>query len=165
MHALFGLVTLPANTIVGSIRIDSTESGIIGDVVFGDPENVRFAAALPLQTRLFTKAVHSQVSNGTHSSDPGLASFTGLALFNPGDSKATVTIEVYNHQGDLVGETEIKLDPQNRISEILSILVPETVGLVRGSVLLISDQPLVAQELFGNADLHYLSAVPPTIIE
>jgi hypothetical protein len=165
VHAIFGLATLPADTIVGSIRVDSTVAGIIGDVVFGDPDQVRYAAALPLQTRLFTRAIHSQVSNGIHPSDPGLDSFTGLALFNPNDSQATVTIRVFDQNGTVVGETEIGLDAQERISQILSILVPETAGLVRGSVLLISDKPLVAQELFGNADLYYLSAVPPTIIE
>jgi hypothetical protein len=72
---------------------------------------------------------------------------------------------VFDYEGQVVGETEIRLNARERISQILSILVPETTGLVRGSVLLISDRPLVAQELFGNADLHYLSAVPPTIIE
>jgi len=162
---LFGLPQLPADTIVGSIQVDSTAAGIIGDVVFGDPESVRFAAALPLQTRLFTRAIHSQVSNGFHSSNPGLDSFTGLALFNPGTEQNEVTIEVYDQDGKLVGDSAIVLGPRERISQILAILVPETVGLVRGSVLLISTRPLVAQELFGNADLHYLSAVPPTIIE
>jgi hypothetical protein len=165
VDALFGLAPLPVNTIVGSIRVDSTEAGIVGDVVFGDPDDVRFAAALPLQTRLFKKAIHSQVSNGYHSSNPSLDSFTGLAIFNPNTRKATVTIRVFDSLGEIVGETDIELDPGERISQILAVLVPETAGLVRGSVLLISDQPLVAQELFGNAALHYLSAVPPTIIE
>ena len=124
-----------------------------------------FAAALPLQSQLFTRAIFSQVSNGLHPANRGLDSFTGLALFNPNDSDINVTITVRDHEGNTVGTTTVKIAPQERISQLLSILIPETVGLVRGSVTLESDLPLVAQELFGNAELHYLSAVPPTIIE
>ncbi len=165
---LFGLGPGGSQIVVGSIQVESTTPGVIGDVVFGDPVALRYAAALPLQTQLFRNAIHSQVSNGVDPTNRALNSFTGLALFNPqSQATATVTIRVYNRLGALVGEKTLQLAPRSRISDVLASpnMVPESAGLVGGYIRLISNQPIVGQQLFGNSTLDYLSAVPPAIVE
>ncbi|GAB4110052.1 MAG: hypothetical protein Kow001_10610 [Acidobacteriota bacterium] len=165
---LFGLGPGGTQIVVGSIQVESTAPGVIGDVVFGDPVALRYAAALPLQTQLFRNAIHSQVSNGVDPTNRALSSFTGLALFNPqSQATATVTIRVYNRLGVLVGERTLQIPPRSRISDVLASpnMVPESAGLVGGYIRLISNQPIVGQQLFGNSTLDYLSAVPPAIVE
>jgi hypothetical protein len=161
----FGL-PLPTDPIVGSIKVEATAPGIEGDVLFGDRNSVRNAAALPLQSQLFTLALHSQVANGKDPSDPSKSQFTGLALFNPNNADAEVVVEVYDRNGVLVGDPAVvDLGPAGRISNTLVELVPESAGLVRGYIIIKSDLPIVGQELFGNSGLDYLAAVPPAIIE
>jgi len=158
----------------GSIQVDVDGPGVIGDVMFGDPGDsltgtpnvIDFIAALPLQTEGFTRAIFSQVANG--SADPGnpsLDSFTGLALFNPNSGIAEVTIRVFDRDGNLVGERTLTLGVNERLSQLVEILVPESAGLLGGYLEVVSDQPLIAQQFFGNTTLQFLSAVPPSIVE
>ncbi|MFQ5741374.1 MAG: hypothetical protein ACE5JX_20445 [Acidobacteriota bacterium] len=164
---LFQLGAPAGASTAGSIVVEATGPGIIGDVVFGDPDRGRYAAALPLQTRLFTRAIFPQVANSDNP-NPALATFTGLALYNPSpDQTAQVTIRVLKEEGILKGQTQapIQLGPRQRLSDVLSVLVPESAGQVRGYVEVLSTEPLVAQQLFGDLTLDFLSAVPPTVVE
>ncbi len=159
---LFGLgsVDLPATT--GSIRITSEADVLLGDVMFGDPFEARFAAALPLQPTLLTQATFSQVAN----LDEGPISartFTGLALYNPNLVEVTIRVTVFTEDCIETGSTEVRLGRGERLSEIVAVLVPESAGQVRGYITLRSSRPIVAQVLFGNGSLDFLSAVPPTI--
>jgi hypothetical protein len=143
---------------VGSLRVQADGPGVIGDVIFGDSTVFTTAAALPLQTGGFRKAVFSQVANG-------LGMYNGLALFNPGTETAHVTIEVFTAQGVKSGERELDLAPGHRLSRLLPEpeLMPSTNGQIGGYIILQSSHPLVAQEMFGTPTL--LSAVPPMVME
>ncbi len=156
----------PAGSILGSLVVQADGPGIIGDVVFGDPQIANYAAALPLQTVLFTKAIFSQVANGQLSADPSMDAFTGIALFNPNAQDAQVSLKVFNRTGTQVGNTRnITLGPRNRLSDLVENLVPGTASLIQGYISVDSSQPLVAQQLFGNASLSFLSAVPPRVVQ
>jgi len=141
---------------IGSLQVLSASSGIVGDIIFGDPTNTSYAAALPLQTRLFTEGVFSQVANG-------LGYFTGLAFFNPGTESSQITIEAYTAKGIQSDKNTLTLEPGKRISRLLNEkeLLSQTNGQIGGFVNVSSSQPLIAQQLFGSAAL--LSAVPPTV--
>ncbi|HSR66545.1 MAG TPA: hypothetical protein VLU25_01265, partial [Acidobacteriota bacterium] len=148
---------LPSNSAVrtGSIIVEANPPGLVGDVIFGDPVGFETAAAMQLQARTFSRAFFSQVANNE-------SIFTGLAIFNPSlDQDAEVTIQVFDAEGSLVGEGTLMLAAQNRISQVLAQLVPEAAGQVGGYIRLESTVPIVAQELFGNNGLTFLSAVPP----
>ena len=160
--------------ITGSIQVDVDGPGLIGDVIFGDPGDpitgtpnvIDFVAALPLQTEGFTRAIFSQVANGSvDPARPSLDSFTGLALFNPNSGTAEVTIRVFDTEGDLVGERTLTLGVNERLSQLVETLVPESADLIGGYIEVVSDQPLIAQQFFGNNTLQFLSAVPPHVIE
>jgi len=146
---IFGFAA--STLVVGSFRLESDGSGVLGDVVFGDPEKLVMAAALPLQHEPFRRVVFSQVANG-------MGLFTGLALHVPGSQSATVSIKVYSAEGMKTGETELVMPGGSRQARLLTEFIPSTVGQIRGFVLIDSTQPLVAQELFASADS--MSAVP-----
>ncbi len=140
---------------VGSLTIEADRAGLVGDVVFGDGASFTTAAALPLQTETMTRGIFSQVANVS-----GL--FTGVALFNPGEEPADVTVQVYSVIGTKTGEKVLTLQPGERISKLLTDgdFIPSTAGQVGGYVDVRSTEALIAQQLFGSATL--LSAVPPT---
>ena len=171
---LFGTGSpITSSLITGSIRIDTDGPGVIGDVIFGDPgdpdtgipNEVDFAAGLPLQTTLFKKAIFSQVANGrTNPQDASTDTFTGIALYNPNPSSAQITVRVFDRKGTLVGETSLSLSENERISQLIEVLIPETADLIGGHIVVESTRSLVGQAFFGNNSLQYLSAIPPHIV-
>jgi hypothetical protein len=144
--------------LIGSLKVEVSGGGIVGDAIFG-LNDFNYAAALPLQEKTFTKAVFSHVANIS-----GFF-FTGIALFNPGAVDAAVTVEVYKSDGTLSGSLEETIEPGMRMSDVLEKLLPSTIGQTGGFIVVSSSQPLVAQELFGRNDSKLLSAVPPRILE
>ena len=112
---LFGL---PGESLlVGSLKIESDAPGVVGDIIFGSPDG-QIAAGMPLQTKVFTKAIFSQVAN-----IPG-SFFTGLALFNPSNREVRVQVSVFMADGTLAGTTELDLASGARLSRLVSELVP-----------------------------------------
>ncbi len=141
---------------IGSLRVEADGPDVVGDVIFGDSSaGLSLAAALPLQTRLFTEGIFSQVANA-------LGLYTGLAFYNPADASAQINLEVFRENGTRSGQKTIPLASGRRLSQLLIEYLPETTGQVKGYVRVQSSQPLVAQQLFGAANL--LSAVPPTMV-
>ncbi|MEE8348921.1 MAG: hypothetical protein V3R94_05075, partial [Acidobacteriota bacterium] len=152
----------------GSIQIVTDGPGVIGDVMFGDSgaNQVDFAAGLPLQTTLFEKAVFSQVANGaTNPQDASTDTFTGIALYNPNASSAQITVQVFDREGTLVGEKSLSLSENERTSQLVEDLIPETADLIGGHIVVESTRPVVGQAFFGNNTLQFLSAIPPKIVE
>jgi hypothetical protein len=52
-----------------------------------------------------------------------------------------------------------------RVSRLLIEWMPATTGQMRGYVMVRSTQPLIAQQLFGDTGMNFLSAVPPAVIK
>ena len=97
----------PTGTVVttGSIQIEADGPGVIGDVVFGEPTEGRFAAAMALQSSRFRRAIFNQVVNGSvEEGNPDLDLFTGIAVFNPNEETAQVLIQVFDENGNLAGQ-------------------------------------------------------------
>ncbi len=150
------------NEFVGSLRIEADGGGVIGDVIFGDPVSFRFAAALSLQSETFTEAVFNQVAIV-----PGQF-FTGLAFHYPGAGEAQFTVEIFSAQGESMGESARRLGAGERESILASELASGLEALAGGYIVIRSDQPLIAQMLFGAIDaqgISLFSAVPPTVTE
>lgn len=161
---IFGLESEPESILVGSVGVESTRPGLIGDVIFGDPVGGEYAAALTLQTEPLRRAVFSHVANGERRPGDTLPPiFTGVAVFNPGDVATQVSLKVFDPQGMQQGETARRsLEPKARFSDLIQNLVPQSRGLLAGFVVLESTPGrVVAQELFGNGRT-FLSSVPPS---
>jgi hypothetical protein len=142
----------------GSLHVEADGPGIIGDVLFGDPGSLKYAASCPLESRKFTQAVFSHIANG-------LNFFTGLAAVNPNAQTASITLDVYAMSGAKTGSTVITLGPRQRIAKLLNQFLPVSDGQMGGYIMLTSDLPILAQELYGDSRLNFMSAVPPSIIK
>jgi hypothetical protein len=144
---------------VGSLRVDANGPGLIGDVIFGDPAALRYAACIQLDSQQFTDAVFSQVANGDNF-------WTGLAIHNPNSQAASVTLDVYSKSGAKTGTRTINMLRGERFSRVLAeaAMVPSTAGQMGGFILVHSTLPIVGQELFGDVHGRFLSAVPPGVI-
>ncbi|UCF35994.1 MAG: hypothetical protein JSU96_14385, partial [Acidobacteriota bacterium] len=157
MGTFFGFST-PSELTVGSIRVETDGPGVVGDVLFGDPIGFKYAASMPLQTEKVTRAVFSQVATT-------LDFFTGLALYNPDTEETEITINVYNASGQRKGSAIKLLAAGHRMAGLIPELVPSAATVVGGYIVVESTRPLVAQQIFGQAQLNQFSAVPPKIVE
>ncbi len=146
---------------VGSLIVSSDGTGVAGDIVFGESGTFRFGAQLLLQHQGFDRALFGHVANSI-AEDLRDQTFTGIALFNPNLVDALVELVVIGSDGLPTGQVQFVLKAGERLSKVLPEMVPESAGQVGGYVLVQSSLPLIGQELFGNNQLDYLSAVPPT---
>jgi hypothetical protein len=154
---------------VGSLIADFSGPGVIGDVVFGQT-SLSYAAAMPLQYRLFYEAVFSQVANAP-------PFYSGIALFFPTllvtpegywlvNHSTDITIEVYSAEGNLVDITDppLNLGVRERISKLLPEILSKTANQVRGYVVVRASNGFVGQQFFGHSGGDSLSSVPPSVI-
>ena len=163
-------VRLQGSQFVGSLEVEADGDGVVGDVIFGDPVEVGFAASLPLQSEAFTEAIFSQFA------DIPNRFLTGLAFYYPGNIGSSpqggapdtqITIEVILGDGESLGESSFKLLPGERIDKSISDLAPDAAGKANGYILVTSTQPLIAQVVFvalGGGGISLFSAVPPKVI-
>ena len=79
--------------VTGSLTVQADGPGIIGDVLIKESETSEFATAAPLQTQKARKTVFCQIANA-------LGLFSGVALFNPGNNIAQVTLEAFTTAGE-----------------------------------------------------------------
>ncbi|MCH8819603.1 MAG: S8 family serine peptidase, partial [Acidobacteria bacterium] len=150
------LLNLPAGDFVGWIRIDSTISGIVGDVTFGDPEG-EFLSSVQLQSSPVRDVVFSHVADGS-------GFLTGITFLNPSSDPAAISVEVFNTEGQRTGVGNFVLQSfEHRprlLSEIVSNFQPQIGGFIRVQ----SDHAIYTFELFSFIEgqkLVSLAAVPP----
>ena len=139
----------------GYLQIQSDGVRISGDVLFGDPARNRFASALPLGSTLMKNLVFSQLaSDDTY--------FTGVAILNPGQSAANVTIDVYDKEGNLIATKVESIAAGRRKSALMTEYFNQMKGskYSSGYIRLRSDNGIVSFALFGTQRLTALSAVP-----
>ena len=76
-----------------------------------------------------------------------------------------VTVRVFDPQGRLKGQALVALGARQRISSVITELIPSIETLIGGYIHIGSEGgSIVVQQLFGNSLLGFLSAVPPRII-
>jgi hypothetical protein len=156
VHKVFGIELAQ-----GYIKVVSSGAGkIVGNVIFGDGDpaeaSLNFAAALPLFESGATDLVFSHVAEAA-------GYYTGIAVLLPGEARANakVTLEAFDAAGKSKGASSFELRPGQREVLLLGMLLPETNGQTGGYVRVMSDQPVVGFEIFGNGVGHLLTAVPP----
>jgi hypothetical protein len=143
----------------GFVKITSNGVKLAGSVVFGDRQRQSCASALPLVSALQNEVIFSQLaSNGTY--------YTGIALMNPGNTEAHVTVAVYHGSGQRVANPAITLEPKSSRAFVLTSLLPELTGqdLISGYVRVFADQAIACFALYGTHDGTALSAIPPQMV-
>lgn len=141
----------------GSLVVEADGYGIIGDIIFAGGDPLEYALSLQLQDRLFQEAVFNHISNLP-------TVFTGFAFYNPGAETAIVLIEAIGTDGKKIAEKTLFLDPGERISRTLTDpdIWPQLPDQSGGYLKIQSSRPIAGQQLFGDRDLRYMAAIPPT---
>jgi hypothetical protein len=141
----------------GYIEVKSNGARLAGSVVFGDPQQNKYAAALPLVSTLQTAMVFGQVASGMVGDKPY---YTGLALLNPSNAAAQVLIELFDRDGRRVQSSSVTIPAGRRKSSLLTEYFPGLTGqnIGAGYIKVTSDRGLASFALFGSTIA--LSAVP-----
>jgi hypothetical protein len=163
-HELFGLPDPATATqlVAGSVIVES-DTGLVGNVTFGDPVNAGYLASMPLLKPASARRAifldHVAIGN-----QAGVDYFTGLAFVNPSLYRtANVSIELFAEDGTLVTQTTTPyvLEPGQRVSMMLPDFLDAFAGSQFGGFLRVSaDVDIFAYLLFGDEPLNFLSAVP-----
>ena len=88
--------------------------------------------------------------------------WTGLALLNPGNVDAQVSVFAITPGGTLIGSATVTVPAGQKIARLLSEWVPQTQTRTSdgGFVFVRSTVPLYGIELFFTRDLRFLANVP-----
>ncbi len=148
--------TVPGLT-QGYLEIVSDGPRITGSVTFGDPGKNTYSSALPLVTTLEKSIMFAHLaSNDTY--------YTGIAILNPNQAPATVTIDVYSSSGSRDFTTVETIPAMQRTSKLLTQYFPDLAGTNRtsGYIRVTSDQGIASFAVFGTQSA--LSALPPQVV-
>lgn len=161
----FGLST-PST---GYLRVAPQGNGeLLGSIVFGETgEQGRFLSCLPLVRSGAPKQVMAHIANGEVA---GIRFATGLAVLNTvedGSVITPVTLTAWNSLGLPLGEYVIHLPGKRRSVFYLDQVIPGLPDLFGGYLRLEappSSTGIAAYELFHDAGLLFLSAVPAVVV-
>ena len=141
------------NNVAGWIEVESTKDRVVGDVMFtNNDETVLTGFALggtPMARFLFPFVAQDSMYE------------TGMALLNPNDVPATVTLELWAPGGTLDRSIDLTLDPKMRTSMYLSDYFPQLEPHLGGNLRVRSSQPLYAFALINDATFNFIAALPP----
>ncbi len=137
----------------GWVSVTSNFGPITGYMVFGNAASSD-VAAVPSQAQPATELLFP------HLAAQSLGYFTGVALLNPNTVTANVKLSVINPTGVTVAVTQLQLNPNQKLAEVLADLLPSVKDQQGGSMVVTSDQPLFGMELIGSNNLKVLANVP-----
>ncbi len=145
----------PGNLVYGSLVIESSITGVVGDLSYSSPSSqFKFRAALPLESESAKFLAFAHLDNRADS-------FTDVGIFNPGTQAAQVQVRVLRADGAETGKTTVQVAAGAHFSNYLGTIVGASVAQVGGSFTLSSDQPIVAGAAFGTLSRTTLSALQP----
>ncbi len=137
----------------GWLEVVSTQGSLVGNVTFTNEQKTFLTifelAGTPLARTLFPVVAQDSVYQ------------TGVALFNPGDRPATVTIEVWNANNSIVASATISLAARERVALYLNELVPSLGSTLEGHFRVLSDLPLISFSIINDLPFNFVTALPP----
>ena len=143
----------------GWLEIISTSQVINGYFSYRIPDTGA-AAAVSAVPQPSTTALFSHLA--TIPSSPGFAGFfTGLAALNPSSLPANIRILAASSNGQILGNFNGVLQVGERISKLITELIPEAADQNGGFIFVRSNVPIFLTALFGTNDVRVLANVPP----
>ncbi|MBI4446986.1 MAG: DVUA0089 family protein [Acidobacteria bacterium] len=127
-------------------------TGVVGVVTFGTDDG-KALASLPLQPTGKKTITLSHIAEVN-------PLFTGVTMLNPTANIVTVTVEVYERSGKLVGSKIVQLLSKEKRAELIGKLVEQAIGQAGGYVKITASDNIFCFELFGDYSLSILAAVP-----
>lgn len=142
-------------SVSGALEVELSEPAPVIAGVLHETTGRKASAYVPLEAAGRRETVFPQVAVTAG----GI--FTGLAVSNPNETVAHVTVQVYDETGQLVAEQPFQLVPGGRRVGLLSdgtFFGPEF-QRSSGHLRVLSDVPTVSNALFGDYRGEYLSAI------
>ena len=144
-------------TLSGWIRIETDQPGIVGDAEIRAFSG-KAMTAIPVHGTLLRNFIFSYVAQG-------LGWSTGLSLLNPGMQVATVRLEVWKPDAELVASQVITVPPGERAIKLLGEFFADLPELLDGYIIVSSDQAILGLELLFTDNLELMSAITGQVIE
>ena len=140
-----------SSTKQGWIKAEAGTAALAGYVEYGAGSNRALVAG---QADAFARAIFSHQALA----DP---LFTGLAILNPSSLAANVEIHSLTKDREIVGSTQSMFRPGQHQAFLVHERIPAALGINGGYILIKSDTPIMATQLFGTSSLTALANVPP----
>lgn len=135
----------------GWLELTSTSAAINGYLGFRIPE-IGAAATLTPVAQGTRNVIFSHLATA-------LGFFTGVAALNPSSLPASFRVVAQARDGQLLGAFDGVLAPGQRISQLVTELIPEAAGQAGGLLLVRASVPLFVSSFFGTADGTILSNI------
>ncbi len=87
--------------------------------------------------------------------------FTGVAALNPGSAPADLSLVALSADGQPLGRFNTVLGPGERISRLITDLIPASAGQAGGFTHVAASRPVFLTSLFGTLDGSVLANIPP----
>ena len=137
----------------GWLQVESTSEAITGYLTYGTPQTGSSATVTPSRTGQ-KRAIISHLATVEDF-------FTGLAVLNAGQIAANLRIAAIQPSGEILGVFDTVLRPGERISKLVTELIPEAADQSEGLIWLKSDRPLHLSSVFGSTNV--LANVPAQV--
>ncbi|MBK5291322.1 MAG: choice-of-anchor D domain-containing protein [Acidobacteriia bacterium] len=131
--------------VIGSLVIESTIRGLVGNVVIEDPlGGTRYRTALPLDLEPSRSWLIPYVSNAE-------GQVSGLVVQNTASAPANVQARMVRGDGTTVGTVTPLVPANGSYSGLLAASLPASAGQ-RGYLLIDADQPIIPFSIFSRTD-------------
>src|SRR6185436_3188362 len=134
--------------VTGWVRAAAGSSSIDGFQVFrvDGPGGI---TALPARKTTSTRLMQSHIAEQTGPAFRITDLFTGLALLNPSNTVADVTVSIVNKDGFQVSDYQVFLQPRQKLSFLLREKMIEALGETSGTVWIRSGVGIHALQVYG----------------
>lgn len=141
----------------GWLKVDSSLPAITGFLTYGAPETGSAATVTPDRLGL-SQAIFSHIATFQTTDQSFL---TGVAVLNPGQLAANVSIFALTPDGEVLGSFGTVLRPQAQIAQVVTDLIPQAADRNGGWIFLRSNLPVYFSSLFASTDQKLLANIPP----
>lgn len=151
----------PPGFLEGWLQVESTSPAVTGFLTYGLPQTGAAATVTPNRMGQ-TSAIFSHIAtidDAPEGPPPGF--FTGVAILNTGLLAANVRVLAIQADTTPLGNFSTVLQAGQRISKLITELVPDAAGQSGGLIFVRSDLPVHLTSLFGTNSLSVLANIPP----
>jgi len=155
---LLGLKRPPDAMVSGSLRLEAVGQAVseLVATIHYSGNRGRASTTVALAESGYQETVFPQVAQ---SADGSI--YTGLAVFNPGESPIQVLVEAFDQLGNVVNTRTFDLAAKARLVDVLNgiSLFGPAFSQVSGHVRVISSDAAVSYAIFGDAQGEFLSTI------
>jgi hypothetical protein len=134
---------------------DPEHAKLVGSINFSGNQG-SFSSSLPMARQGEAERVFLQVAQSVEAN-----LFTGLAILNPGNEVATVTVEAFDQRGTRTARKYVDVLPGQRVVDLLdgAVFFGGDFSQVTGHLRVAAAQPVVSFVFFGDYSSQFVAAV------